>query len=258
MKRSYKAAVTGKSDAPRAKEGDSSKSADISSSQKIYASMARLRHSHAKVQPKTESVPHANMACSSTSFVGDLYNWVLNSGATCHMTPFLDDFIPGTMETVDKFVEVADGHYVPGKQQGKVRIRMHDDVGRPFQIVLEEVLYILALAERLFLILMCTDKGHKCLFDNGYCTISFGSEGGNAVTLSQHHEHQRTLPTKIRDQKWKPARSRISLERLHQRLGHRATRSLIAADTAGLWADTEIWMSPDPFCTSCKIAAISK
>ena len=37
-----------------------------------------------------------------------LTNWILDSGATCHMTPAVTDFIPGSLEDTDKFIEVAD------------------------------------------------------------------------------------------------------------------------------------------------------
>ena len=45
-------------------------------------------------------------------------NWILYSGATCHMTPEFTDFIPGSLEDLDKFIEVADGHHVTAKQKG--------------------------------------------------------------------------------------------------------------------------------------------
>ena len=44
-----------------------------------------------------------------------------------------------------------------------------------------------------------------------------------------------------------PARKKITLELLHQRLGHRSTRSLIAGDTANVWEDVELRIDPDPF-----------
>ena len=44
-----------------------------------------------------------------------LTNWILDSGATCHMTPEVTDFIPGSLEDTDKFIEVADGHHVTAK-----------------------------------------------------------------------------------------------------------------------------------------------
>ena len=47
-----------------------------------------------------------------------LTNWILDSGATCHMTPEVTDFVPGSLEGTDKFIEVADEHQVTAKQKG--------------------------------------------------------------------------------------------------------------------------------------------
>ena len=49
-----------------------------------------------------------------------LTNCILDSGATCHMTPEVTDFIPGSLEDTDKFIEVADGHHVTLKQKESV------------------------------------------------------------------------------------------------------------------------------------------
>ena len=51
-----------------------------------------------------------------------------------------------------------------------------------------------------------------------------------------------------------PARKKIALELLHQRLGNRSIRSLFAGDTANFWEDVELRIDADPFCTSCKIS----
>ena len=40
-----------------------------------------------------------------------LINWILDSGATCHMTPEVSDYISGSLEDTDKNIEVADGHH---------------------------------------------------------------------------------------------------------------------------------------------------
>ena len=53
-----------------------------------------------------------------------LTNWILDLGATCHMTPEVTDIIPGSLKDTDKFIEVAYGHHVTGKQEGSVRIQM--------------------------------------------------------------------------------------------------------------------------------------
>ena len=55
-----------------------------------------------------------------------------------------------------------------------------------------------------------------------------------------------------------PKRKKIALELMHQRLGNRYTRSLIAGDTANVWEDAELKIDPDPFCTSCKISSMNK
>ena len=72
----------------------------------------------------------SNDGVSKNKDYGDssqLTNWILNSGATCHMTPEVTDFIPGSLENADKFIEVTDGHHVAAKQKGSVRIQMYND-----------------------------------------------------------------------------------------------------------------------------------
>ena len=46
-----------------------------------------------------------------------LTNWILDSGATYHMTPEVSDFIPGSLEDTDKYIEVEDGHHVTAKKR---------------------------------------------------------------------------------------------------------------------------------------------
>ena len=45
---------------------------------------------------------------------------------------------------------------------------------------------------------------------------------------------------------------------MHQRLGQRSTRSLIAGDTANVWEDAGLKIDADPFFTSCKISSMNK
>ena len=46
------------------------------------------------------------------------------------MTPKVSDFIPGTLEDTDKYIEVADGHQVKAKQKGQVQIRICNNNGK--------------------------------------------------------------------------------------------------------------------------------
>ena len=69
---------------------------------KVYASMERMQ----------------NDDVSKNKYYGNssqLTNWILDSGTTCHMTPEVTYFIPGSLEDTDKFIEVADGHHVTTK-----------------------------------------------------------------------------------------------------------------------------------------------
>ena len=60
---------------------------------------------------------------SPTGNFGDilqLTNWILDYGATCHMTPEVSDFILGLLEDTDKHIEVVDRHHVTAKQKGQL------------------------------------------------------------------------------------------------------------------------------------------
>ena len=78
---------------------------------KVYTSMARMSS-----DDKRKSKDYGNSSQCT--------NWILDSGATCHMTPEVTDFIPGSLEDTYKFIEFADGHHVTAKQKGSVHIKM--------------------------------------------------------------------------------------------------------------------------------------
>ena len=48
-----------------------------------------------------------------------LTNWILDSGATCQMTPEVSDLIPGSFEDTDKHIEVADRHHIKARKNVK-------------------------------------------------------------------------------------------------------------------------------------------
>ena len=165
-----------------------------------------------------------------------LTHWILDSGATCHMTPEFTNFIPGSLEDTDKFIEVADGHHVTAKQKGSVRIQICDDNRKTFVATLYNVLLAPDLCDRLFSIITLMNAGHKCLFHKGFCTMYFVVKEDNVVTLPHSAVRKHAFSGKIMEKSKKnPARKKIALELLHQRLGHRYARSLIAGDTVNVW-----------------------
>ena len=71
------------------------------------------------------------------------------------------------------------------------------------------------------------NAGHTCLFHKGFCTMYFGADKDNAVTLPHSAQRKHAFLGKIKDMSKKnklPARNKIALELLHKRLGHRSTR----------------------------------
>ena len=120
-----------------------------------------------------------------------LTNWILDSGEMCHMTLEVTDFIPGSLEDMDKYIDVADGNHVTEKQKGSVRIQMCDNNGKKFVATLYNVVLARDLCDRLFSIITLMNAGHMCLFHKGFSTVYFGAKEDNAVTLPHgvHKKH---------------------------------------------------------------------
>ena len=103
--------------------------------------------------------------------------------------------------------------------------------------------------------------GHTCLFHRGFYSVYFGTKEKNTVTLphSSQRKHAFLGETKEMSKTNKLAiRKKISLELLHQSLGHRSTISFLAGDTAKVWEYIELRIDPDPFCISCQISSMNK
>ena len=139
----------------------------------------------------------------------------MDSVATCHMTPEVSDFIPGTLEDTDKYIEFADGRHVTAKQKGQVRIQMCDDNGKTFIATLYTILLAPDLCDRVCSIITLMNAGHTCLFHKGFCTVYFVSDKKNAVTLPYSAQRKHAFTGKINNMSKKnkfPARKKTALE----------------------------------------------
>ena len=141
------------------------------------------------------------------------------------MMPELSDFIPGSLQDTDKYIEVADGHHVTAKQKGSVRIQMFDNNRETFIVTLYNVLLDPDLCDRLFSIITLMNTGHTCLFHKGFCAVYFGAKEDNAVTLAhstvrKHAFMVKSMESSKKNAKRNPKRKTLSLELMHHRLGH--------------------------------------
>ena len=99
------------------------------------------------------------------------------------------------------------------------------------------------------------NSGHNFLFHKGFCTVYFGPEEKNPVTLPHSAERKHVFwgeQQEMSKTKKLQSRKKIAPELFHQRLGHRYTRSLLDGDTDNLWENTEIRIYPDPFVNHVK------
>ena len=74
-------------------------------SQRIYVSMA-----HMSSNAEITRINHEE--------ISQLSNLVLNSDATCHMTPEISDFIPRWLVETYKYTKVTDRNFVTLKRTG--------------------------------------------------------------------------------------------------------------------------------------------
>ena len=124
-------------------------------------------------------------------------------------------------------MEVADRHHITAKQEGRVQIKMCDNKGDSFIETLHNILLATDLCDGLFYIITLMNLGHTFLFYKCVCTVYFGAKDKNSVTLPHSAQSQHAFWGEIKEMSKKnklPARKKIYLELLHQRLGHRSTR----------------------------------
>ena len=76
---------------------------------------------------------------------------------------------------------------------------MCDNNRNPFITTLHTVLLAPDLCDRLFSIITLMNAGNTCLFHKGFCTVYFGAEKKNAVTLPQSAQRKHAFLGKIKD-----------------------------------------------------------
>ena len=93
------------------------------------------------------------------------------------------------MVETDEYIEFAGVNFFTAKQTGEVQIKICDNTGKIFVATLYNVLLSPELCNQLFSIITLMNSEHNCLFHKGFCTVFFGVNEQNVVTLS--HSAQR-------------------------------------------------------------------
>ena len=98
-------------------------------------------------------------------------------------------------------------------------------------------------------------------FHQGFCTVLFSDNEHNTVILlhSAQKKHVFLVKTKKKSKSKKQIiKRKVFWLSLHQRLGHRSTRLILAGYNAHFWKDVEPRVDHDLFFTSCQISTINK
>jgi len=202
----------------------------------------------------------------------DLNNYLPDSGATQHMTPRLADLVDA-VEGQNLGVEVADGHVIKCTTTGKIKVKMLDNNGDQLEVTLTDVMYVPGLSQRLFSVSKFARHGFHAMIKRNATTLYFygnGKEspvtlqsvgGGKALAadLRVHAPHSEndtaeryhSVPSIRNRDHSEQARKFLSLETLHNRLGHRKFRTLLAASEHNLWADAGVLMTSEVGCLDC-------
>ena len=196
--------------------------------------------------------------------------WLIDSGASAFMTPYLEDLDKQTIVDSTAYVTTADGTITKSTKQGEMTVFM-DPTNKPkrneygtndtkkkrqkqIPIRLTRVLWVPNLDRRLFSVEAFTNlaNGNAMTFIAGKIFVRLADGRRSEImakkitpsisaAVGQHNEQVRTA---------------IDLDLLHDRLGHRNTSTILAASHHHLWLDVRAVATSETFCASCPIATI--
>ena len=244
---------------------------------------------------------HCNMALETRkvflSSLRDFIEWLLDSGATSHFTPFLKDLINATKLSTPLNIKVANGTTLKATHVGEVIINFISDQGVEVDLRLLRVLYVPGLQTRLFSIESFTSDGKtSAVYSNGTVKLSFGEGVSLTIELphlppasfSCHNDHhliepvvseianeaeQQSPPPMCGNNSSSPAistselsnrqdteikKKRMDVNLGHRIFGHRSISALLKASESNVWEDITMVEMGDSWCDQCHIAKISK
>ena len=153
---------------------------------------------------------------------------ILDSGASSHMTPHYTDCF--NIIKTKASIKLADGTYTTCTHQGETTLNFTDDLGIQRLLHLQKVLIVPDLDKRLFSVTpFNTIYGNKITFSIHGVLLQFPN--GTTLTLPP----PKLISTACVMKTSKP--SKVNINVLHDRLGHRSINGLLTASDHGVWSD---------------------
>ena len=162
--------------------------------------------------------------------------WVVDSGATTHMTWDKGVFVTFAALHDMPSVRLGDGRTVKAEGKGSVRLCVRDNYDAECVIRLSSVLLVPDLSCNLFPVRDITDKGNRMLFDDVACSII---SKDNSVIASGHKRGNLYVLDGTADRK--PDEAMVAAQPTsnlwHQRLAHvndKVLQKIVSCDVAGV------------------------
>ena len=188
--------------------------------------------------------------------VHDLNNWVMDSGATCHMTPYKNDFVNDSKNSEDKVVEVVDGYTVPAKSSGTIIIKTTSNQGDSINLRIKGVLHVPHLSRRLFSLMSIIKEGHDVTLSKSHgIKFTFGPYISITIPLPNYKLFASPAIQQNVNRKHNIKKTKIPLKIIYNRLGLRSVKMLLSANQDNVWNDTEIILENDFVSTSDHVIA---
>jgi hypothetical protein len=192
-------------------------------------------------------------------------NIIIDSGATDNITGDLNNLYRPYNSFID--IIIPDGSSSQSTKAGIMRVQCKCiKSGETYVIPLLNTFYIPGFNVNLWSVNAFNQAGHEFVF--GLSTVRIIMHANTADEFHIHLRHayysdptsrphqvcmaRRAIPVDEHNQQ----RKKVFLELLHRRLGHASTKTLLAAEEAGLYRDVKIEFEPTGPCLDCKIYAI--
>ena len=149
----------------------------------------------------TNEKPMALMAGGPQLRTQEDETWIIDSGASWHMTGIKEYIEVSTIEKFETDIEIADGTQLKSECRGTVKLTLKDKYAPPVELV--NVLYVPGLTTNLVSVNAMVSKGATVNFKRGTCTIWH-----NHMKLEANSNENSNYCLKATAQIW------------HKRLGH--------------------------------------
>lgn len=173
-------------------------------------------------QPKHTSANVVQQSSDDREYLfvmGATDGWILDSGATCHVSCDRSDFIE-LNENHKESIKVANGDEVTAVGKGKISLCMINDKGELSRVVMHDVLFVPSIKTKLVSVKRLAEKGLRIKFSEKTCEIR-SPDNVRQIATGYINSNLYTLKTEVQQVNVTTQTQRLCVHDWHRVLGHR-------------------------------------